>query len=501
MPGTRVSLLEGILEWVINDNSRQVFWLNGLAGTGKTTIAQSVAEIAAKTGKLGASFFCSRDSSERSDHNRIFPTIAFQLAESDVALGSRISDVVKDNLDISLMRPDEQLKTLILGPLKEQGSNRFPLVIVIDALDECTDLSAAEKILLALAHNGAFSLPFLKIFVTSRPISSTRAAFRDDSLTLLSKIFVLHEMDSHGVDQDIRLFINFRLQQVARQRDRSGLSPNWPPDFLVEKLVQKSSAFFIFASTACQYIGASGGDMEERLQDIANLPTSDYEGGLGIDALYKRVFDAAFERFSDAKTIGRCRSIIGTVILLQNPVTLRDLAHLLELKETVVASILNELRSLLVVPDDTVGLVRPFHASLEDFLTDRKRCTETLFIERSLQHLQILLSLLRCMNRDLKRNICGIDPFLHNEEVQDLAQRNAEHISGALIYACRHWADHLDLMRIAPAAESATLTTSLSVFARGKMLNWIEALSLLGATSSAVSALEIATNWSAVRVA
>jgi Adenylylsulfate kinase and related kinases len=296
-------LLDDILDWIRTENTRQVFWLNGLAGTGKTTIAQTVAEVSSKNGELGASFFCSRDSSESSDYGRIFPTIAFQLAEGDVSLGSKISDAVKDDLDISSMRPDEQLKSLILGPLKAQGSNRSPLVIVIDALDECSDSSAAEKILLALAHNGAFSLPFLKVFVTSRPISSTRAAFKDGLLTSLSRVFALHEMDSYGVDQDIRHFITVRLQQVARHPDRFGIPPDWPPSSLVDRLVQKSSAFFIFASTACQYICGSGGDLEERLEDIANLPTSDYERSLGIDALYKRVFDTAFERFSDSTTI------------------------------------------------------------------------------------------------------------------------------------------------------------------------------------------------------
>ena len=57
-----------------------MFWLNGLAGTGKSTIAQTFAEISFADGKLGASFFCSRDFENRSNLQVIFPTLAFQLA-------------------------------------------------------------------------------------------------------------------------------------------------------------------------------------------------------------------------------------------------------------------------------------------------------------------------------------------------------------------------------------------------------------------------------------
>ena len=493
-----MSLLEEIVEWFSRTESHQVFWLNGLAGTGKTTVTRTIAELAARQGILGASFFCSRDSSERSDYNLIFPTIAFQLAEGDTRVAVKISDAVIDNLDISSMRPEEQLKTLILQPLRERGSAHIPLLIVIDGLDECHDPAAAEKILLSLSRNGAFSLPFLKVLVTSRPISSARAAFKDDSLSSLSHVVALHELDTTDVDEDIRLFINVRLQEGARQPDRFDVPPDWPPPSLVDKLVRKSASLFIFASTACQYITAPGGDLEERLEEIASLPTSNYERHLGIDALYKRVFDVALQRFPDDRTIIRCRSIVGTIILLQNPVSVEDLATLLDLRTSVVRSILSELRSLLIVPDEPHGVVRPFHISLHDFLSDRQRCPENLYINGSLQHQQIALGLLKYMNRELERNICGIDRFSLNQDVEDLEERVAKHINTSLIYACRHWAHHLT--NSPSAGDTADLVELLRVFAQKKMLNWIEVLSLLGVVSYAISALEDVANWCSVRI-
>src|SRR6267378_3973147 len=78
--GTRKEVLWEIEHWVASEQEQQIFWLNGLAGTGKSTIAQTFAERMSADGKLGASFFCSRDFADRSNLHAIFPTLAFQLA-------------------------------------------------------------------------------------------------------------------------------------------------------------------------------------------------------------------------------------------------------------------------------------------------------------------------------------------------------------------------------------------------------------------------------------
>ena len=80
LKGTRKGVLEEIENWLTGDQAQHVFWLNGLAGTGKSTIAQTFAETTFADGKLGASFFCSRDFADRSNLHMIFPTLAFQLA-------------------------------------------------------------------------------------------------------------------------------------------------------------------------------------------------------------------------------------------------------------------------------------------------------------------------------------------------------------------------------------------------------------------------------------
>jgi hypothetical protein len=67
MKGTRRDVLFQLESWLNEENDKHVFWLNGLAGTGKSTIAQTFAETSFADGKLGASFFCSRDFDDRSN--------------------------------------------------------------------------------------------------------------------------------------------------------------------------------------------------------------------------------------------------------------------------------------------------------------------------------------------------------------------------------------------------------------------------------------------------
>jgi hypothetical protein len=57
LSGTRVDLLNQVKVWSEKDHNEHIFWLNGMAGTGKSTIARTVASSFDKEGQLGGSFF------------------------------------------------------------------------------------------------------------------------------------------------------------------------------------------------------------------------------------------------------------------------------------------------------------------------------------------------------------------------------------------------------------------------------------------------------------
>jgi NACHT domain len=65
--GTYDTVLLNIFEWVVTPHRHRMFWLHGHAGTGKTALAQTIAECCNKENKLAASFFFYRTKADRSN--------------------------------------------------------------------------------------------------------------------------------------------------------------------------------------------------------------------------------------------------------------------------------------------------------------------------------------------------------------------------------------------------------------------------------------------------
>ena len=227
--------------WARNPHSQNVFWLNGLAGTGKSTIAQSFSDTAANEGFLGASFFCSRDYLGRRELKNIFPTLAYQLAFHYPLFKSHIVTIIKQDPTLAHTSLISQLKNLLVNPLSEA---RISCVIVIDALDECIDNQPASAILSVLGRF-AKQLPLVKFFITGRPEPRIRSGFRLPLLEPLTHIFLLHGVELSSVDNDIRLYLAQRLTTIAKQRSNLDLPNPWPHPSEIETLTKKSSGLFI----------------------------------------------------------------------------------------------------------------------------------------------------------------------------------------------------------------------------------------------------------------
>src|SRR5882757_3911873 len=149
LKGTRKEILLQLEHWLADERDRRVFWLNGLAGTGKSTIAQTFAGMSFADGRLGASFFCSRDFENRSNLQAILPTLAFQLAYQYPLFREELLPVLRASPDVGRESLCSQMEKLIVGPLKATG---IQTLLVVDALDECKDEEPASAILSILSH-------------------------------------------------------------------------------------------------------------------------------------------------------------------------------------------------------------------------------------------------------------------------------------------------------------------------------------------------------------
>ena len=277
--GTREAVLNEIESWTKEFKKSPIFWLNGLAGTGKSTIAQTVSERVFADGLLGASFFCSRDSKDRSDPHLIFPTLAFQLAHKYPAFRSILVPLLHSNPDIVYEPLYSQMDKLIVGPLR---SADVPMVIVIDALDECAD-DEPQSAILSVMGRLVGEIPKVKFFITGRPEPRIKSGFRLPLLEALTDTFILHDVQPASVDDDIRLFLKHELSKFAQRHLLNG----WPTDENISLLCQRAAGLFVHAVATVKYLDNKFYLPDEQLETIINFPDSTgYEGKTSLDSLY-----------------------------------------------------------------------------------------------------------------------------------------------------------------------------------------------------------------------
>ena len=176
-------------------------------------------------------------------------------------------------------------------------------VIVLDALDECSDESFVTELLdVILGHSK--SLP-VKFFIASRPEVAVRESF-DHSWDHSN--LILHEVGKEIVQADIELYIRACLLGSHNR-------PNWPSEGNVRSLVDMSGTLFLYAATACKYITQRGGSrMPQRLSDVVNF-TLEMTSGLTtqLDVLYERILNAAYT-FANERERSNIKMVLTAVI-------------------------------------------------------------------------------------------------------------------------------------------------------------------------------------------
>ena len=490
LKGTRGTVLTEIESWTKDFDKSPVFWLNGLAGTGKSTIAQTISEHAFAEDCLGASFFCSRDFEDRSNLHFIFPTLAFQLAHKYPDFRSYLVPLLRSNPDVAHESLYSQMKKLIAEPLRTRG---ISTIIVIDALDECKDDEPSSAILSVL---GRFvgRIPRVKFFITGRPEPRIKTGFRLPLLVDSTDVFVLHDVHSSLINSDIRLFLKYELSGLA-QRHRLGL---WPDDEHVDLLCQRAAGLFVYAVATIKFLNSNIHLPKNQLGVILELPNSTVPEGktpfnskTTLDSLYTSILEAAIRK-GDPNVDSKVRTTIGAIISVVNPLPPLAIAELTNLDPEEVTMFLTLIQSLLSMGKDSNQPVKPFHKSFPDFITDPSRCTNPRFcISPTHLHLELLTNCLRMMNDRLEPNVLSLPGYSLNSEVKDLQAKIDCRVGNALQYACRSWHNHLTW-----AWEGITdIIPYLRTFLEETFLAWLEVLSVLGEVGGAAVALEELMMW------
>lgn len=502
LKGTREDLLHRVSEWIhegdpiLNSSSSmhpRLFWLYGMAGSGKSSVANSVADIVntSKNHCLSC-FFCKRDDPSLSNPQTFFPTLAYRIAQHYAEYRAALVNLLGKPKGAAILTGGltAQFRLLFTELISQVTAPNQRHVVVIDALDECgrsPDQCLLATCMVALVRD----TPWIKIFVTSRPETSIRSAFDSPDATDLRLRTALNINDDKDTDTSIRSFIIKQLEitQVTLDSDE------------ISQLVQQASGLFIWASTVFKQISKISPRRDLRRFLHGDAPREPIQQ---LYALYDQIVKNAVSP-ENSEDVAMLHTILGLIYVAASnrPLSTQALSRFLcadpRFQYEDENSVQKTIRALhAVLYEDTTrnmrNAVRVLHPSFLDYLQVDLNKPNSFPITTGGMHELMFKSCMVTMDAELRFNICKLDDSsLLNKDVPSLDKCITEFITEALEYSVLYWFMHLSgssfpLDRQAFSSISTLLGTPKALF-------WLEVLSLIRALRHGADVLREATTF------
>ncbi|KAF8301421.1 WD40 repeat-like protein [Clavulina sp. PMI_390] len=484
LPGTRTAILNALQTWAAGAPA-SVLWLQGVAGSGKSSIAVSVAKFFEHTNMHMAYYRFETAKQQQLKPSNLFTTLALQLAAQDAAIEAKLVELVTSAtpLQCRSQDPAEQLRLFLLPLLQQNPKAYHQVVIIIDGLDESGKVSERSKILKPLASLASLLPPAVHILITTRPeLDITEVIGVKPSVPHVAQLF-MHDLPSNLTKDDIHVYVkhmlegpplNAKLEQLAMVSDKAQLSFQW-------------------VSTACHYIidqedGNQAVRPSRRLRNVLSS-TNTGDNQVILYRLYSTVMDAQFGH-SKGEDLELLRLLLGVLVAAREPLSLNAMLHLLhvrlslhgdveDVKEDAAAYV--GLMSSLITgtkPADSGIPILALHVSFIEFLQNPG---SQYYVDIAQTHMILAESCLAVMQHGEKRlkfNICNLSTsFLPNSAVQGLSALIQENIGEALSYACCFWSSHIVDV---PDLPMSTLESIKMLLTTTQFFHWLEVMSLLG---------------------
>ncbi|KAL4990294.1 hypothetical protein BDW68DRAFT_45139 [Aspergillus falconensis] len=483
LQGTRTELLQKIMEWATSPSQKGIFWLKGMAGTGKSTISRTVARSLKNTNCLGASFFFKRGEGDRGNAKKFFPTLTRQLILWNSELMSGVQKALHHDPDIASKSLREQFEKLLLQPLlslDQLSQQPRTAVVVIDALDECEHDQDIQNIIRLLPLLRKAKSTRLQIFLTSRPELPISLGFSEIGDHAYQDL-ALHEIPEAATEHDIHLFLEDRFAKIRHNRN---IPQGWPGEAIIQELVRISVPLFISAATICRYIENSKWEpklrLGELLKDQAKYVSKMDKTYLPI--LTRLLNDQDSDELEQQQLLQEFQDIVGVIIILAVPLSITTLSQFLGIGVDQISNRLDSFRSVFSIPVNQDQPIRILHSSFRDFLVHSK---SEFHVDEPRKHQEILKFCLKTMRTHLRKDICNLSsPGTRRAKIDPQAIH--QYLPAELQYSCRYWIHHLK--------QSEALSSEkedVQLFLQKHFLHWVEVMSLLGHIPEVVGMLDI----------
>ncbi|KIL61644.1 hypothetical protein M378DRAFT_166589 [Amanita muscaria Koide BX008] len=346
----------------------RILWLHGPAGVGKSAIAQTISHSYGRD-KVGATFFFFRSDPIRNDGNRLFPTLAWQLALSVPTAKDLITSSLEDYPDLPRKAIEAQFDRLIVQPFltisgDESASPTCIRVIIIDGLDECSDVKLQRRILKLIGNAVADPRFPLRFVICSRPEAHIEDFFAQFQYPTLQ----IDLVNVDGTYRDIETYLKFEFARIAVEQELDPVV--WPGQRILDCLVFQSSGQFVYASTTIKYVGDEYESAVARLNVILGLEVCVGKSPFAeLDALYTEIL----QRQPDQDFLKEFLPVlVASSMLVGIEDGNLDDAMLLGIDEKELRRKLRGMHSLLKFEP----FIHLHHKSFLDFLLDSSRSGE-----------------------------------------------------------------------------------------------------------------------------
>ena len=488
-------MLKRIREWADNEESPTILWLNGPAGTGKSTIARTIAYVFSDQDQLGGSYFFDQNSG-RTGLERFFPTIANRLVATIPGFGDRLrrsleelGNPKEEAKNITTKAIEEQFKRLIKNPLVElppSHPNTLERIIVVDALDECADRTRIQLICRLFAQLHGLRAIRIRVLLTSRPDPYIETSLQESYYYGLS---LLDANLGHEAKQDILLFLQSRFKDIRRNFGvKEDPWPDQDDSVRLFNMATQPSPLFIYAETLYRFV--KNGQRHPKAQLTLWLRQSDgnisqlnrtYTPILHQLLHYHDDYDDKLRPIDEGEK-SNLRMVLGSIILLTSPLSAEQLARLLRMDLDIVNGWVGKLHAVLDrSKDDKIEIL---HKSFSDFVLGPE-CTgaEGLGLDESEVHARLASACINWMKCDLRKNICRLGSWNMERDHIKPSEISAA-VPPDLEYACLNWVFHLAQCRQGSTDEDLAryhvASSHIYGFLKEHFLHWVEALGLMG---------------------
>jgi hypothetical protein len=388
-PETREEMLDKLWNWATKSvwDSRRwpweylkavdalpIVWLYGPAGAGKSAIMRTLSERLADAGCLGGSFFFKRGHTTRGNEQKLFATLSYQNIRP---LKGFISKIVEDSPDLVAKSMNMQFQKLVMDPCGSLDPSQPP-IIVIDGLDECEGHQAQQEILRLIANTIHQRSTPLRFLIASRPEPHIREIFEAPFFEGLH-----HTCNVEQSKEDIQKYLRDEFARIHQEHHQTmtGVSSPWPSQKVIQYLVQKSSGYFIYASTVIKFVDDRNFRPTERLEALQSVSHLEFPFS-DLDQLYTQILSTVPAHY-------RLLPILRALEFFESQLCPGGIEQVLELKPGDVRLILRGLHSILHIPEpenenESWEWISVHHASFRDFLNDQARSGK--FYVGGLQH-------------------------------------------------------------------------------------------------------------------